>query len=265
MKATYQHNFKKAQCRIGNNLDYKLHFHHQVELVYMFKGEGTAVIDGKELTLKSGDILTVFPNQLHEYKYCSDEQFFITIFKPEILYDFKDIFYNMLPESNVYSTDNKNTFLYDLAYRLPEISKAENIYYNQIYKGLLYAFFGELFSKINLVKAKSADLSVLKSVLNYCVENYKNDISLNSVSTNLHVSKYYISHLLNDKLGISFNEYINSLRIADAVILLEQGKPDITEIAQISGFNTVRTFNRAFKSIYGQSPTQYKKNDKTTE
>ena len=93
----------------------------------------------------------------------------------------------------------------------------------------------------------------------FCNENYKTEISLEQVAKNLHISKYYISHLLNDKLNISFSEYINSLRVADAVVMLEEGQYGMSEIAERCGFNTLRTFNRAFSMVYNMPPSQYKK------
>lgn len=258
MIAFYQHDLKIGQCRIRHSLEFKLHFHHHIELVYMLKGKGTAIVEGTEYKLRPGDILTVFPNQLHEYKDAENEEFFITIFKPELLPEYRDIFYNMVPEKNLFSDDGKNSFLFNTVSNLLEAYKSDKLFKEQIFKGLLTAFFGELFSNITLTKAKTADLSVLKSVLLYCNENYLNDISLSDVAEHLHISKYYVSHLLNDKLNIGFNTYINSLRVSEAVLHLEDGSTDMTEIAQKCGFNTVRTFNRAFKSIYGIPPCKYK-------
>lgn len=259
MKAFYQHDFKKEICKHGTSLSYNLHFHHHVELVYMFSGKGVAIVEGKEHVLESGDVLVVFPNQLHEYRVGENENFFISIFRPELLNEYKEIFYTMLPENCVYHSKNKSELLLEIATKLPQYSSSDKCHKNNVYRGLLLAFFGELFSNINLVKTKQADLSVLKSILVFCNENYRKEINLDAIANNLHVSKYYISHLLNDKLGIAFNEYINSLRISDAVIMLDERKYGISEIAEKCGFNTVRTFNRAFKSIYGISPSEYKK------
>ena len=259
MKAFYQHSFSKEQCRMGSSLAYNLHFHHQIEAVFMFEGRAKAIVDGREYELVAGDTLVVFPNQLHEYKVGEGEQYFITIFSPELLPDFKDIFYGCLPENNVYSTECGDSLLYDIAKKLPEVKVSDNKYKEQMFRGLITAFFGYLLSKMTLIKAKSGDLSVVRQILNYCNENYKSDISLSDVADHLHVSKYYVSHLLNDRLNISFSGYLNSLRVADAVTLLENGKNDMTEVAQLSGFNTARTFNRAFKEVYGMSPSTYRK------
>jgi AraC-like DNA-binding protein len=227
----------------------------------MLKGKGEAIIDGKKYDLEKGDVLTVFPNQLHEYRNSENEEFFITIFRPEILPEYKDIFYNKVPVNNVYKGGDK--LLFDIVETLPEIYHGNDTNREYMYRGLLLAFFAKLFSKYELTKTKSADLSVVKSILNYCNENYKENINLESIANHLHISKYYISHLLNDKLGISFNDYLNSLRIADAASLLELGECDISEIAGSCGFNTLRTFNRAFRSVQGMSPSEYRKNFKT--
>ncbi len=259
MKAVYLFDSKQTQCRLRKVLEFKMHFHHQVEVVYMLKGECTAIVEGEEFLLRSGDILTVFPNQIHEYKDGKNEEFFIAIFQPEILPDYKDLFYNMVPVKKVYSTENQNDFLLNLAKRMPEMYQKDYKYKEAIYRGLLTAFLGELFSFYPLKKAKSTDMSVLKSVLLFCNENYLNNIHLEDAADALHVSKFYISHLLNHKLGISFNDYVNSLRITDAVYLLEKKEGGMTEIAQRCGFNTARTFNRAFNSVYGMSPSKYKR------
>lgn len=258
MRAVYHHDLRNEQCRIGHSLAYMLHFHHKVELVYMFEGNGTAYVDGREYKLVPGDVLVVFPNQIHEYKIGENETFFLALFKPEKLPDFKDFFYNMQPVSNLYHNED-DSFFPELARKLPEVASSDNVYKDQINKGLLSAFIGELFSKMSFEKVRPADLSMVKAMLTYCNENYLTDISLEKAAKHLLVSKYYLSHVLNEKLNISFNDYINSLRVADSISLLEEGGHSMTEIAQKCGFNTVRTFNRAFKGIYGFSPGKYKK------
>ena len=72
-------------------------------------------------------------------------------------------------------------------------------------------------------------------------------------------SKYYISHLFSMKLKVRFNDYINSLRINDACRQLRQTDKTVTEISECVGFNTLRTFNRAFIKQVGTSPSEYRK------
>ena len=80
-----------------------------------------------------------------------------------------------------------------------------------------------------------------------------------SLEEALHLNKYYVSHLFSQKLGISFHDYINSLRVSEACRLLLNTEKSITQISEGVGFNTLRTFNRAFTKQLGISPSQYRK------
>ena len=85
-------------------------------------------------------------------------------------------------------------------------------------------------------------------------------VSLAQLEEDLHISKHYISHLFGDKLNIGFNDYINSLRITYAARLLRETNDPIIDVSENSGFNSLRTFNRAFKKHIGVSPRDYRNN-----
>ena len=59
--------------------------------------------------------------------------------------------------------------------------------------------------------------------------------------------------------GMSFSEYINSLRLKDSIILLQQSDMSIEAISETTGFGTVRTFQRQFQAKYGMSAKDYRK------
>ena len=70
---------------------------------------------------------------------------------------------------------------------------------------------------------------------------------------------------MGSKLQIGFNDYINSLRVSNACKHLVKSERSITEISEMVGFNTLRTFNRAFIKQTGMTPSKYrsqKKNEK---
>ena len=69
---------------------------------------------------------------------------------------------------------------------------------------------------------------------------------------------------MNQKLGMGFNDYINSIRIGNACRLLTESNAPISEISEEVGFNTVRTFNRAFVKHIGSSPREYRNNSLNT-
>ena len=119
-------------------------------------------------------------------------------------------------------------------------------------------FFGNLLKRITLKDIRSQDMTVLGMILNYCTNNSEKNLSLSLLEKELHVSKYYISHLLRNKLKIGFNDYINSIRVSKACELLLQSDKPVTEISDTVGFNTLRTFNRAFLKQVGITPSAYR-------
>lgn len=93
----------------------------------------------------------------------------------------------------------------------------------------------------------------------------KEDFSLPSLSKKLGVSPHHLSQILNESLGQSFFDYAAQWRIAEAQRLLvssENQHIKIEEIAEMVGYNSKSAFNTAFKKIVGQTPSQYKKEEK---
>ena len=111
-----------------------------------------------------------------------------------------------------------------------------------------------------LTRTRSSETRTLRTVVDFCSKNYNTALSLLTLEKELHISKYYISHLFSDRLGISFSDYINSIRVSHACRCLMQTDMSVTEIADFVGFNTSRTFNRAFIRHMGMPPSEYRKN-----
>jgi AraC-like DNA-binding protein len=87
-------------------------------------------------------------------------------------------------------------------------------------------------------------------------------ITIEKLAALLPCQKHHLSQALNDKLGVSFNEYINQKRTEAAKQMLsDPGKNHYTiaSIAYDAGFNSLSTFNDVFKKICGLTPSQYRK------
>ena len=125
-------------------------------------------------------------------------------------------------------------------------------------RGYILAFLSRLFVLAEFKKANAEDMNAIGHVINYCINNYEKNLSLDLLEKELHINKYYISHIINKKLGMNFNDYINSIRVSNACIHLVQSNMSVAEISEAVGFNTVRTFNRAFAKQTGLSPRSYK-------
>jgi AraC-like DNA-binding protein len=90
----------------------------------------------------------------------------------------------------------------------------------------------------------------------------QSDLRLDSLAEITGIGKHHLSQVINEKIGMTFFEYLNSLRIKEAEELLKE-KPreelNIIEIAYHVGFNNKVSFNNTFKKITGMTPTEYRK------
>lgn len=263
----YENRVDEYYCRDGSGgkhpLRCKPHLHKHIELVCLFEGDVTAVIDSKEYRLTGGDILISFPNQVHSFICDGSERYFLFILDPNLIPEYADQFVMSLPDSPVVKgLLDRRPHLSELFRALRSVSGREgrdHPFCETTRRGYLLALFGELFREMSLEPPRGADATVLKEIVSYCMRNYTSDLSLSVLESELHVSKYYISHLFSERMNIRFNDYINSFRVSAACRYLEQSDKSVTEISRLVGFNTLRTFNRAFAKQVGITPSAYKK------
>lgn len=102
-----------------------------------------------------------------------------------------------------------------------------------------------------------------------CKKSYlRMDYSLNEMSKELHVLPNLLSMVINSRLHCSFPEYINSLRVKNAIELLEKASKNnltIEAIAYDSGFNNRTSFYAAFKKETGKLPKDYLKRSQNSQ
>ena len=129
-----------------------------------------------------------------------------------------------------------------------------------------YAIFKHVRQKKKYAVSKihSIDVEAVIENLKKIMEEhhlYKEEsLSLKTVADILNVNHQQLSEIINRELNKSFSTYINDLKIAESMRLLVK-EPGFTvlRIALKVGFNSVRTFNRAFFKKTGVTPMEYKK------
>lgn len=84
-------------------------------------------------------------------------------------------------------------------------------------------------------------------------------LSIRDLARRTGSNETYISRALNQGLNVTFNAFINGLRVEKAQGLIAYNKTNMLDIALSSGFNSKATFNRAFRNHTGLTPSQFKK------
>lgn len=237
-----------------------LHLHYHTEIVYMKEGNSTAVIDGREYALPADSLLVVFPNKPHSYISTRIERFGLAIVSPNIMPEVVALFDSYEPICPVIERVSGYPELFsllELLFSYPTKNEGGRRV-DVIRRGCAVALIGEIFKTLSLKKFNVEYSRAMRSVVDYCVKNYNRELSLALLAEELHLSKYYISHLFGKEFNMSFNDYINSLRVSAASRLLCDTSKSITEISEEVGFATARTFNRAFSKQYNLSPSEYR-------
>lgn len=237
-----------------NGLTPNPHFHNQIELIYIINGETVAIADQKKTAIKAGELFFAFPNQIHYYEKTPIGKYIVILFSSKLLYGMEDILYNNVPKSNLITEDN----LPNLSNIITDIVNASGDFSHTTRVGIMNQLLAAILPLLELKPRIKTNNTTLQSVLDYCTKNFSNDLTLDILAEDLHVSKFHISHLLNQKLGISFSTYLNNIRVHRACFLLNNSDNKISDISEEVGFGSIRSFNRAFKSVMNMTPLEYR-------
>ena len=97
----------------------------------------------------------------------------------------------------------------------------------------------------------------LTSMLNFIQNNYQN-VTLESLAEQFHLSEPYVSKYIKDKSGKTFGEHVAHIRMKRAKTLLKNGNMTVENIAYAIGYQNVEHFNRTFEKSFDMTPIQYR-------
>ena len=125
----------------------------------------------------------------------------------------------------------------------------------------LLSIFAEHLSIISnqvLVQRHNAEPPVITKAKAYIEQHHSEDLSLGEVAKAANTSTFYFCKMFKKATGINFTDYLSRIRIEKARNLLLNPNLRVSEIAFEVGFQSLTHFNRVFKKIVGQSPTEYR-------
>jgi AraC-like DNA-binding protein len=108
------------------------------------------------------------------------------------------------------------------------------------------------------VQQASAEPPIITRAKRYIEEHHREDLSLGQVAASVHTSLFYFCKLFKRHTGVSFTEYVSRLRTEKAKKLLLNPNLRVSEIAYEVGFQSLTHFNRVFKRVLHESPTEYR-------
>lgn len=111
-------------------------------------------------------------------------------------------------------------------------------------------------SLCNLFGNKEDDNTLSATIEKYIKENYKDpSLGLNKISDEFQISESYFSHMFKEKTGVNFSTYLENIRMTEAARLIKETNISLNELYIAVGYNNSNTFRRAFKKVYGVTPS----------
>lgn len=256
MKASYQNQTWPFKSFHVFNYIFSPHLHNQIEVVYVLSGNCVITIEDISYIAESGDLVLIFPYQLHNFSDSRDCELIVQVFEPDYATEFIPYLGKYVPQ---------NPFLKNLPDDCIDALKKSEYYFtsetnNRIARSYVSLYMSFIYEKISFKSASAFTYhSILHSLLIYIDSHITKELSLDILARELNVTKYYISRLFNLQLHTTYSQYINHLRLEYAVNLLKNTDMTISTIAYESGFECERSFFRVFKNTMKITPLQYRK------
>ena len=227
-----------------------LHFHSAREILIVRRGRMRAFINGKEYIIGAGEGCFVDKFYTHGFSDLeSDTEIYVFVSNGDFFEDLVDEM-NGIPPVKFDCSDFR---MLDLFFDYYEKSNDERERYS-FFKGAVSFLMAQIASKNNFCQpCKLGRERDICDILAYICDHFREDISLQSISAAFGYSPQYFSALFHKYMDVNLAEYINIARVNYANKIINSEK-SIAEIAFESGFNSLNSFYRAYKKVFGCVP-----------
>ncbi len=238
------------RSRFHNGFIIGSHLHEYSEILYCQSGKGDILINGKTVHLEEGEFVFIPPNYIHQYN-LEHVNVICAVFSN----DFIPLFFKLTKGKKLMVKSFKAKELKDIFEVFPKMEN--NVILTAAYLNLIC---DKVVKQGEFEKAALSDGVLYQKVISYVSENFKQDISLKQIANTFGYNQKYLSSVLHSLTGMHFSEIIAMYRVNYAKELLTTGKLSVAEISMSCGFSAINTFNRQFKKLTSETPTQYRIN-----
>jgi AraC-like DNA-binding protein/quercetin dioxygenase-like cupin family protein len=242
------------EIEMGEDMIFPPHVHRCYEVVLCTDGELELTVDGTVNRMQRGDIVLIFPNQVHAFHTARHSAHRLIIFSPDVIAAFDRHHTQQLPTASVISPGASHP-LYPL---LLGLEKEDGIC---AVKGVLYCICAAFERSVQFVpirRERRNNVSLLREILDFVQRNFTEDCSLSALCAEIKYDMTYLSKFFKSQVGISFSSYVNQVRIAHACYLLLNTDKTVIQISHECGNVSLRTFNRNFSEQMGCTPSEYR-------
>ena len=265
-------NFKIFHIRDKKDIKFEYHHHDFSKIVILSDGDLTYYIEGKAYILKPWDILFVNKNEIHKPVVNPNKYYerIVIWLNPDFMAKYAQGNNNLLKCFEVAIKNNYNLLRLNMKSidiiknLIQDIQNCNNSneFGSEILKESLFVQLMVLMNRLFLNSDKNRDIEdiqydkTIEGVLNYINSNLENDLSIDTIASEFFISKYYLMRKFKNQIGSSIHNYVVQKRLILARSLISDGL-SMSSVCSRCGFNDYSSFVRAFKKVYGVSPSNY--------
>lgn len=254
------------------------HYHRELEVLYVKKGHLSVEVNHTLYSLREGDVLIIGSHHIHSYKnkdHMGDSDNYMLIFdwtyleslgKDQVTYG---LYSSILLQTNHFKAKDHpllSTQIQGLFDQMTHEYQSDALGNKLMIMAHLYIFLTSALRALNTFTIPNTDSKQLEKshalihkVNRLITLNYTRTITLAEAAQTAGYSQYHFTRIFKEQTNFTFKEYLNNFRINMVKETLVTSKAPITEIAFHHGFNSLKSFNRNFKTITGMTPSDYKK------
>ena len=251
---------------------YHAHWHNAAEFVLALDGPCVYRVQDALYTLRQGDILLIWPRQLHESLSVPKGSACFVQFSDWLLENNLDLVISLRFLTQIHHLPLAE--YPDLAGRLGDLMRQLAATYASdhsfretrckllIYQMILLVGDQALLTKKRQLAAESLPIGAWDQIREACAyvgAHYMDDLHQAEVASAVGLSVFYFSRLFSKIMQMSFPQYVTHIRVRAAAGLLGSTSLPVTDCAGRAGFQSITAFNRSFLDVMGIAPRDYRK------
>ncbi len=248
------------------------HWHNDAEFVLILKKGCKFRVDGKVFEPEEGDILLIWPRELHEIIHIPQNGMVFIQFSSYLIESNSDFaaashFINGCHLISKKENAALTAKIEELIYKIRDMHDKKQYFTETRCKVVVYEILllvGDFVMKEHRESLTNVNFSdrlweYVRYACSYIAEHSAENITQSEVAQKTGLSQYYFSKLFNEYTKMSFPEYLAGIRVQKAIYLLENESLSVTDCGFEAGFQSTTTFNKIFHGRTGCSPREYRK------
>lgn len=240
------------------------HIHNSVEIIYLFSGIQHLIINEQTYILNTGEAVLIPPGYVHSCfridseennKYNKNAEFVSIIFKSQRIQEFKEFFDNYtFNQYKIYKNQIDDFMSQIFKYMIEDFSEIRQFFYCTL-------AVKKLINQLEPIPINNNNIKISNEykIISYIEEHYRENITLDTLSKELYINKFTVSKIFSEQIGVNFRTYLGIIRSNIAAKLIRSTNDSLENISTMSGFSSVRTFDRTFYNNFRITPREYRK------